>query len=512
MTTELMAHQREGVRHIIENRAVALFDEQGTGKSKQAVEAACRLFLKNEINCVVVVCPAAVRGVWDGLEYGQIKQHSTTNYAICRWDKKPKWSWRSTVEEVGLEWYVTSYSFLRNKSNVSDLVNYLNDHKVMLVLDESHYIKNRSAQQSKGAAKLAEVSEYRVLLSGTPYANDVTDLWHQLDVMDHEVWPYGYWSFRATFAKLAQMRYGDQTFTKVVGVKNKERLDQLTSKKILRRLRTDCVDLPPKVYSVVEVAMSEEGWGHYESMRDELLAWVEGQPSVATNAGVRVVRLSQITSGFVGGIRPDKCERCGKRQDEHGFNPPLESLALSSSRATPSLCNQFYALVQPPVAVDRSKLDAYLEWRSEQENSVVTWSRFTAEIERLFQELKGEGHRVGMVYGRQTDRERQEVVDAFQRGELDDLIGNPQAGGVGLNLMRSHTVAYLSNDYSLVNRLQSEDRTYRVGQREVVTYTDFLATSPSGGKTVDHLVLAAVKAKINLAAYTMEDWRKALAK
>ena len=91
-------------------------------------------------------------------------------------------------------------------------------------------------------------------------------------------------------------------------------------------------------------------------------------------------------------------------------------------------------------------------------------------------------------------------------------MGQPQAGGWGLNLQTAHTVVYLSNDYNLVTRLQSEDRAHRKGQHEKVTYIDFLATTPNGFQTTDHVVLKALQKKENLANWTYTQWMQALQK
>src|SRR6185295_10478850 len=136
--------------------------------------------------------------------------------------------------------------------------------------------------------------------------------------------------------------------------------------------------------------------------------------------------------------------------------------------------------------------------------------RFNAEIMRLHEELLAQGYRSGWIAGGQTDRDRQATIDGLQAGELDVVVGQPQAGGLGLTLTASHTVAYLSNDYNLTSRLQSEDRVHRPGQRNVVTYTDFVATSPEGRNTIDRAVLTALRKKRELARWTTADWRRAL--
>ena len=69
---------------------------------------------------------------------------------------------------------------------------------------------------------------------------------------------------------------------------------------------------------------------------------------------------------------------------------------------------------------------------------------------------------------------------------------------------------YVSNDYNLKTRIQSMARIHRGGQTHDCDYFDVVATGPNGQKTIDHVVLKALKEKENLATWTAAAWRKAL--
>jgi SNF2 family DNA or RNA helicase len=88
--------------------------------------------------------------------------------------------------------------------------------------------------------------------------------------------------------------------------------------------------------------------------------------------------------------------------------------------------------------------------------------------------------------------------------------GIPKSGGMGLNLVASHDAVYMSNDYNLMTRKQSEDRIHRSGQVRACSYFDIVATGPKGQKTVDHLILKALRDKDNLATWTTSAWVHAL--
>jgi SNF2 family DNA or RNA helicase len=84
------------------------------------------------------------------------------------------------------------------------------------------------------------------------------------------------------------------------------------------------------------------------------------------------------------------------------------------------------------------------------------------------------------------------------------MIATPGAGGMGNTWVVADLVVYFSNNYDLEQRVQSEDRTHRIGQTRSVTYVDLVARG-----TVDEKILAALRAKINLSAQiTGANWRE----
>jgi SNF2 family DNA or RNA helicase len=246
---------------------------------------------------------------------------------------------------------------------------------------------------------------------------------------------------------------------------------------VLRRLKKDCLDLPEKLYDVTQVPLNEETWRAYVQMRDRMVTFIKGIGTAMTQHSiVKIMRLAQITNGFIGGIDDDE---------------PGETHAFG-----------------------REKLDAFLEIMkvkvAEDPNfRTVVWTRFRAEQQRMATELKTGGIKVYRIYGGQKDTERQEAIREFTQGVALGpmaLLGQPQAGGFGLNLVTASYCFYMSNDYSLLTRLQSEDRQHRRGQTNQVLYNDMLATGPKGQQTIDHIIYQALRRKDDFAKWTTDHW------
>jgi SNF2 family DNA or RNA helicase len=495
------AHQLEGVRKLVKNPSFALFDEMGAGKSKQVVDAACVLSENMVINCVVVLAPASVRRVWLSEDDGEIKKHSWVPSIVYDNHAKIKLAWQD--DDARLLWVVTNYELLRQKDHLNALADRLVHYKALLVLDESSYIKSRTASQTKAAKELRKMCDRAVLLNGTPITNNPLDLWAQFLVLDEEILKKRYHSFMYFRSEYAEM--GGWHGKKVIKWRRLDKLQKILAPHILRRLKEDCLDLPPKLYTQREVPLSVDTWRRYKDMREDCIMNLSPEEKVIEpNAAVRIMRLCQLTSGHAStlGIITAANEQTVLPMDHIGDNNIFEvatpeNRALSSEKIdwcvdylTSSLCDAKY---------------------------VIVWTRFRYERERLIKALLGSHtifyRRICQIYGGQKAADREDALKIFAGSEPrlpSVLVAQQQAGGLGLTLTAATAVVYLSNDWNLGVRLQSEDRCHRPGQTRPVTYIDVLATGPKGQKTIDHTIVKALRSKQSLAEMTTAAWRSAL--
>ena len=85
------------------------------------------------------------------------------------------------------------------------------------------------------------------------------------------------------------------------------------------------------------------------------------------------------------------------------------------------------------------------------------------------------------------------------------FVGNQAAGGLGITLTQAQTVAYYSNTFSLEDRLQSEDRAHRIGQKHTVLYVDIVANDTLDTKRI----IPALRLKHNFAdQITGDEWKE----
>ncbi len=487
-------HQRQGIKALLRHSAFALFDEPGAGKSAQVINAACTLAAAGVIDTVVVVAPASVRCVWIDEELGEITKHAWLPSIVTEFHEKHRVIWHNDkADERRLVWRVTNYEFLRSSVRLEEFIKYINK-RTLLVLDEASYIKTRTAQRTKAIAKLRALCDRCVILNGTPVTDSPLDLWAQMKVLDENILGEHYrnfWHFRADYAIM-----GGFKMKQVKKYVNLDKLSEIVAPYVLRRLKKDCLDLPEKLYTQRAVELDAASWARYRELkRDAIIALEGGDLRLEPNAAVRVMRLAQLTSGILGKSVVEESPITG---------------ALENAEFMTDLSSE--------------KLDWAVQYLLEEcaARAVIVWCRWIRERERLVKALVCDERNTGdnkiEVYelcGSQSKGARDEAVQQFTRPPAATdarsvLVAQPHAGGHGLNLVAATEAIYLSNDFSLGIRLQSEDRCHRPGQQFNVTYIDVLATGPKGQKTIDHAIVKALREKQTIAEWTTSRWKKEL--
>jgi hypothetical protein len=487
-------YQVEGTFEMVNKPVFFIGDKPGSGKSKQAIDAACILYDHGIIDTVVVVCPAQVKISWYDYDFGEIVKHAFVRSLITEFSsKRPMIPW-STDELV---WAVMSYECGRMDLYSKLLDNELKDRKVMFIFDESIRVANWQSLQHKVFKKLVFQRADRVVeLNGTP--GDPVDMYGQFEVMDPRIIGCkNFYHFRARYCIMVPIKKGSPIL-KILEFTNRDLLDARIKPYILRRE-------PPvgvrRIDQVVNVALTPATWKIYKQMRDSLIASLADKQATASNAMVKGIRLAQITSGLLGGIEAAPLDLFD------GVEPELLGSAYPVSPDDSKV-----------VELSTEKIDGLLEWIKYRTLDfpnlrVLIWCRFRPEIRRVTRALRAAGYDVSNIIGGQKRPEREAAVREFTVGDSTKphiVVGQQEAGGMGLNFITCHYTIYCSNVFSYRSREQTELRTMRKGQMFDCTFVDMIATGPDGQKTIDHHIVKSLREQESVARWTMEDWRRRL--
>jgi hypothetical protein len=490
-------HQLRGVSTLLRHPFYGLFWKMRLGKSKAVIDAACTLLDAGSIDTVLICCPAQVKDVWLNPDFGEIKTHAWGQGTVFHYQKKTEELLPFRLTDVR-SFIVASFEFLRQEDafsefpKVKNLLETLRGRKVMLILDEGSALGTWNSLQTKAMMKLRYSSCVTrcVVLDGTPAGSSTLSLFPKFALIDRSVFSHvdpetkrikywNFWQFRGRYASVTEHRTsGGQKYQKIVGFKNLEDLTQRT-KPWCEYLGQETLDMPQKVPSLLSVTLAAKTWKVYRQMRDEMLAELDSGTLAVNHAAVKGLRLAQICSGFLGGWE----------------NPDDPATTLTKE-------------------IGCEVTNIYLGWLKERleedpKLKTVAWCRWRPEIERLVTLLYGLRYNVAVIYGGKEEN-TEWLHPSSTLDESVILVGQPQAGQYGRNFSRATSVTYLSQDYNLVTRSQSEERVQAPKIRATTLLTDVLVYGPDGQKTITHDIVKVLRTGEDLARRTTDGWRKAL--
>lgn len=434
-----------------------LFMEQGTGKTPIVIAKICNEALNHSPDRpyrAIVVCPKNVRHNW----VSEFERFGTTKgrVTIIRGNEIERITGliEATMPANGDKYCVAVISYESMARSLDVLQGIEWD---LAVLDESHYIKHCQTKRAQAAFKLRDNAKCRLVLTGTPVSNTPLDLYSQFEFMGQGWSGFSdWWAFKEFYGVYAIT--GDNQHKKLVDCQNlpfmKERLARCS---FLVTKKEALPDLPDKVYDSYECEMGERQTEVYKAIAQDLLYECDSMINeatggnaaiVANNVLTRLLRLAQIASGYA-----------------------------------------VYDTGETEYFPDNPKLQALREILAEKsaDEKTIVWSSFVPCIKQVEEMLKAAGIGCVTFYGGTSDAARIEAERKFNYdADCKVFIGNPAAGGTGLNLLgypphhgelattnANHAIYYVC-DWSLVKRAQSEDRCYRMGTRQKVRITDLM--------------------------------------
>ena len=463
--SELFEHQKKYLQAHWQKAGRGLFWEMGTGKTRAALVNLAALCQAGEVNALLVVAPNGVHVNW-GREVrkyfpdARFVCYSSRNDAPQRRALKDLFEHTHGVRILAINVEALSYP---QSEAVRLAYDFLRATKAMFIVDESTCIKNPKAMRTKIAFKLRPLSKYRRILTGSPIADSPFDAWSQLEFLQPGCSGMSYFQFQHEHGIYEQVFLGTRSFSKVSGYKRLGQLKQLMETHGDFIAKSECLDLPPKLYQTREVSMEPEQIKLYTLVKNDISVALGAGYIEPVNAMAKLQHLHNITIGFV------------KHED---------------------------ATIQ---WISDARIKALIELLEEINAKTIIWCSSRPALAQISVALNSRwGPQCHVQYHGGIDLKTRDLgVDRFQSDPAClFFLANQEAGGYGLTLTAASYEIYFRNNYSLEDRLQSEDRAHRIGQTKSVTIIDMI--SPG---TVDEHVLNALNSKLDIAA-TIVDFLK----
>ena len=402
---------------------------------------------------MLIVAPLSILGVWET----EFAQFAAFDYALAvlTGDSAKKADTLRHMNGTALQVAVVNYeSAWRMEQELSvwgpDLI----------VCDEGHKIKTHNISASKAMHRLGAKAGYRLLLTGTLITNKAIDVFSPYKFLNPAIFGTSFYAFRSRYFDM--VGYGNHTpvLKKSMEAELSARLHSIA----YRAAKADCLDLPETTDIIRQVELEPAARKIYRSLVKENFAELASGEVTAPNVLTRLLRLSQLTGGFLG-------------NDENAAVQQISSAKLSA-------------------------MEDILESAVAEGQKLVIIARFLPEIRAICKELDGRGLRYACITGEVQDRAAQ--VAQFQNDPaVPVFVGQIATAGLGLTLTAASTMVFYSLDYSMSNYEQAKARIHRVGQRNPCTYIHLIAKG-----TVDEKVLTALRNKADLAKALVDDCRR----
>jgi SWI/SNF-related matrix-associated actin-dependent regulator 1 of chromatin subfamily A len=427
-----MEHQKVAIEKLLANDRYILADDMGLGKTTSAIIASMESGAKK----VLIICPASLKINWQR----EIENYSDKKTLIVEGKK-----WGSTFD-----YYIINYDIIKNYHSMESVAlgeeirqPILKEKFDLVIIDEAHYISNPTAQRTKLINDIVDKIPKVWLLTGTPMTSRPINYYNILKIVQSPI-ALNWQTYVKRYCGGYQFTVNGKKIWNTGGATNLDELRDRTKNLVLRRMKTDILDLPDKI--ITPIFLDLKSTFYDEELEDFM----------------------RITND----------------------NKNKESISITINR----LMKVRQVIAYEKVEYTSEIIDRCLE----QGKKVIVFTNFTMTLDMLQEKYKKNSV---VLDGRMSKEKRQQSVDRFQNEDkIKIFISNIIAGGVGITLTSAEVV--IMNDLSFVpaHHSQAEDRAFRYGQKKnVIVYY------PIFENTMEKIVYNILNKKKNIIDQVMGD-------
>lgn len=403
---KLYDYQEQGVNFLSSTGGRAILaDAPGVGKTAQALA----FVVSNNIAKTLVICPASVKFAWEN--------------EVHKWTKLKAFVIDGSFINLELEAVlaaidaaeivIVNYDLLRKYLKLLSNIRF-----DCLVLDEFHYIKNRS-QRTQAAQLIARKIPRILLLSGTPMLNRPVELFNGLQLVDPRRWNSWYAYVNKYCAAHKKYIGRGRQVLDVSGSSNLDELRQKIQPYFLRRTKAEVLkELPPKNFITIPVLIPPDIQKLYDKAEKSLAQFLRDDREKTSEEIKRAMNAEKLV-----------------RLSE------LRQITTSGK-----------------MAMAEDLIDQLLE----DDEKVIVFSVYNAPLESLANRYKA---RAVTLTGTTPVQERGRLIGLFQTDPgVQVFLGGTKAAGIGITLTAASNVVFIDYDFVPAIMEQAADRAHRIGQ------------------------------------------------
>ena len=421
-------HQKLAIEKLAGSKRFILADDMGLGKTTSTIIAA----LETKVKKILIICPASLKINWQR----EIENYTDRSVYIAE----------GKLFSTEHDFVIVNYDILKNFYDLKDKENSLitKSNFELIVIDEAHYIQNGQAQRTKLVNSFVKNVDKLWLLTGTPMTSRPMNYYNLLFLIESPV-AQNWMAYAIRYCQGYQFKAGNRKIWNVSGASNLEELRDRTSRQVLRRLKTEVLDLPDKIISPIYLRLKSK---LYEGLMGEYYDWYKNKKEESSSLTVQFSKLMKVRQVIA----------------EEKINDTIE-------------------LAQNII---------------DQDKKVIIFTNFTDTLQKIHSHF---GKQSVYLDGSCTKPQRQYAVDQFQENDkIKVFVGNLRAAGVGITLTAGEAV--IMNDLSFVpsDHDQAQDRAYRYGQKNSVS-----VYYPIFENTIEGVIYDMLSKKKNIIDTVMGD-------
>lgn len=404
------AHQKVTSQFLVDHPRAIVTSDPGTGKTRSVADAYAQV--KGD-GRMLVLAPLSILQVSWADDLHKFQPNLTWGISVAGDREK---AFKSGVDVVitnhdGIKWINDQL-----KKNAKFLYGF-----DTFCIDEFTAFKNKDSARSKACLAVAKHFNRRWILSGTPNSNTILDVWHPTLICDDgERLGSRFYAFRSNVCTSRFNGFGTEW-------KDKPEATSMVASMLhdisIRYALEECITMPERSVSSRVTRLSAKSRAAYKQLMDDAVLHASTGKLTAVHASAKIKKILQLCTGAV-------------------YDADGNVLDVHTDR---------YDLVMDLVAERKHTLVAF-NWTHERDAMVLI-------AEKL-------GIKYGVIDGSVAGNKRTEVVNAFQRGELQVVFAHPQSAGHGLTLTQATTTIWASPTYNAEHYKQFNARMYRAGQRK----------------------------------------------